>query len=446
MQLGSAFRLAARAVAAVLGSLMLVVAAAAAQTDFGIGYVGEYSSNVGRTPTNPNDEWINSAIAGFTYVENTVDLTARATGQAQYRDYTNDSFADETQYLLDASLLWTISPGRLTWSVEDAFRDVVLDPTRASTPNNRARANALSTGPDVTFRLNPVNTLRLNARYGRVYVADTGLDNDRHSGLLGWEYQSSAVTQWSLNAQQAVTDYENDVVATDFRQSEIYARMQRRYSQSQFTLDAGKTRVKRVNAPAADGSLLRLDWRRSLGAAASFGVALAGEFQDTGAALLGSVSAPAPPTGGTPPPAVGTSVVTGDVYYSRAADVFYSRQGPRIAWTARINGRDLDFETTPQDRREAGVNLDVAYNYSAIASIGIFGQYLRTDFVQAAREDEDTTVGVRFAYRVRRHLGLMLEGLRIERTSTDPLSEFVDKRVLFTVQYTTGPLYAPLPQ
>lgn len=444
MRLLSVSRLMAQAAVTTVGGF-LVVAGAAGETDYGIGYAGEYSSNIRRTTTNPENEWINSVIVGFTYTENTVDLTARARAQAQYRTYSHDTFGDEKLYLLDSSLLWTILPRRLSWVVEDAFSEVILDPTAASTPTNRAGANAFSTGPDAMFQINPVNALRLSARYGNVYVGNTGLDNNRYTGLVGWEYQSSAVTQWSLNVQHTTVDYENDVAAPDFQQNDVFLRMARRFSESQLTLDAGKTKFKRDTGGESDGSLLRARWTRNLSATSSFGLTLASEFQDTGAELLSYVSAPGTPVTGGPPPAVGNNVVTNDIYYSRRADVFYTRQAGRTYWTVRATGRDLDFETTLQDRREAGFNFDLTYNYSALGSASLIGRYLRTDFVDAVppRDDEDVTAALRFAYQARRHLRLMLEGRRTERASTDPLAEFVDKRALFTIQYTTGPLYAP---
>lgn len=440
MQARSASRIATRTAVTLMG--VLIAAAAAARTDYGIGYAGEYTSNVGRTTTDPEDEWINSVIAGFTYTESSQDLAAQATAQVQYRDYSSDSFADETLYLLNSSLLWTISPQRLTWAVEDSFREITLDPTAAATPTNRARTNVFSTGPDARFEVNPVNALIVNARYGNVYVGDTGLDNDRYTGLVGWEYQSSAVTQWALNFQRTLVDYESDAVP-DYRQSNAFLQMSRQYPQSQLVVDAGKSKFKRDDGLESDGSLLRLDWRRSLSAGSGFGLTLAREFQDTGVDLLGLVTAPGAPVGGTAPPAAANSVITGDVYYSRRVDVFYNRQDGRVSWATRATGRSLDFQTLAQDRREAGLNLTTTYNYSAVGAASLLGQYLRSDFVDTGREDEDTSLALRFTYQARRNIGMMIEGRRIERSSTDTNSEYVDKRVLFTIQYTTGTLYAP---
>lgn len=446
MQLRIASRFAARGATIVMAALAAAGVASAAQTDYGIGYAGEYTSNVRRTQSNAEDEWINSVIAGFTYTENTQDLAAFVTGQAQYRNYSSNTFGDETLYFLNSSLLWTISPQRFTWTVEDSYREITLDTTAAATPTNRAGSNVFSTGPDIRFEINPVNALVVNARYGNVYVGDTGLDNNRYSGLVGWEYQSSAVTQWALNAQQTYVDYEDDSVAPDYRQNNVFLQMLRRFPQSQLLVDLGKSKFERDGGSEADGSLQRLEWRRTLSAVSNFGLIFAREFQDTGADLLGLVTSPGTPVGGTAPPAAATNVITGDLYYSRRVDLFYSRQDGRFAWNMRATGRELDFQTLAQDRREAGLNLSATYNYSAVGAVSLLGQYLRSDFVDTNRDDEDTSVALRYTYQARRNLGMMIEGRRIARSSTDPSSEYVDKRALFTIQYTTGPLYAPFNQ
>lgn len=448
MQPPIASRFAAQSVMTVVSALAAVGIASAAQTDYGIGYAGEYTSNVRRASTNPEDEWINSVIAGFTYTENTQDLTAFVTGQAQHRAYSSGTFGDETLYFLNSSALWTISPQRFTWTVEDSYRELTLDPTAAATPTNRAGSNAFSTGPDIRFEINPVNALVVNARYGNVYVGNTGLDNNRYSGLVGWEYQSSPVTQWALNAQQLYVDYEDGSTTSvpDYRQNDVFLQMLRRFPQSQLLVDLGKSKFKRDGGGEADGSLQRLEWRRTLSAVSNFGVMFEREFQDTGADLLGLVTSPGTPVGGTPPPAVATNVVTGDLYYSRRADLFYRRQDGRFAWDMRATSRELDFQTLAQDRREAGLNLGATYNYSAVGAVSLLGQYLRTDFIDTNRDDEDMSLALRYTYQARRNVGMMIEGRRIERSSTDMNSEYVDKRVLFTIQYTTGPLYTPFIQ
>lgn len=432
---------------ACLGGLILSAAVApaqAAQTGYGIGYAGEYSSNIGRASTNPESEWINILVAGMTYIESSSDISARATVQGQLRDYADDAFADEAVGMVDASLLWSISPGRLTWTVEDAFREVTLNPTVASTPANRAGANVFNTGPDFRIQFSPVHALSLGARYGNVYVGSSDLDNNRYSGTAQWSYQPSSTLTTSLILSQLRVNYDSNAVNDDFRRDDVFLRLQRRYPQSELVVDAGKTNIKRDRFDEVDGSLARLSLRRALSTTTSFGLSLTREFQDSGSDLLDSITDPGLPIGGIAPPSTGTDVITNDIFTSKRVDAFFLGRGARVNWSTRVNTRALDFETSLQDRREAGGRFDVGYFYSPLTGITAFGELLKTNYLDSTRQDKDFTVGLRFSYQAQRYLNYMAEARRIQRDSTDLASEFVDKRVLFSIMYTTGPLYQPL--
>lgn len=428
-----------------LGALVAAVTPVthAAQAAYGLGYISEYTTNVERSPTDPKSDWINAIIGGLAYEENTADLAARVVGQVEYRSYAENTFPDDLLGALEASALWTLSPQRLTWTVEDAFHMVTLDPTSPTTPANLAGANVFNTGPDVYLHFGSVHTLSLGARYGNFYVGDSDINNNRYTGSISWFYQLSPRTIWSLNLEHLRVAFDNEILNENFKRDDAYARLLIRQARSEFTVDAGRTHIERDRSPELRGFLGRLTWRRELTSESSFGLAASSGYQDAGAGLLGLITGPTAPAVAALP-AVGTDVVTSDLYYSRQADVFYTRRGSRFSGTVRVIARDLDFEQTQQDREEAGGNLEIGYLPSATTSTTFFGDYLKIEYRQIVREDEDIHYGVRLAYLVARNLSIGLEGRRIERVSTDPASEFTDKRALLTVLYSTAPLYTPL--
>lgn len=428
-----------------LGALSLFATAVpAADFAYGFGVVSEYSSNIDQRPVDERHEWINSLFTGMTYAENTADLVARASGQIEYRSYANDTYRNETIGLLDLSMLWTLSPGRATWTIADALRQVTLDPAGPSTPANRAGANVLETGPDVFLRVNATNLISLGARYGNVYVGDTDLDNDRYGAIARWLYHSSPATQWSANVEHLAVEFDNEVANESFRRDDAFLSVESRQARSNYRIDAGTTRIDRDRSESIDGSLVRFVWRRQLTSASDTGLTLARGYQDVGGELLRYVTPPT--TSGArpaPPPAV-LDVITSAIYYSREADLYYNRQGNRTGWTVRAVTRRLDFESGGgEDREEAGGYLEIRYLYSATATAGAFMRYLEIEYPTSGRTDEETTAGIRFGYRATRSLTVGLEASRLERQSDDPIREFVDKRALLTLAYTTGPLYTP---
>lgn len=427
--------------AVVAGLLQTAASAAhAGQWDYGYGYAGEYSSNIRRTATEPEHEWINSVSAGFGFAENTDDLVAQITAQGMLRQYVGNTFDNQSLLFVDSSALWTISPRRLTWTVEDAFRQVVLNPTAPSTPDNQAGSNVFSTGPDVFLHLGPVNTLSLGARYGNVYVGDGDVDNSRYTGFVRWLYQASSTSVISLNAERAHVDFDNDTLNQDFDRTDAFVRYETRQARSLFGVDVGRTRIDRDGSEPLTGSLTRLTWTGQSTSESTLGLSLSGEYRDVGMGLLGFVTGPAPVTPGASTPIV-TDVVTSDVYYTREARLSYVRRGAHWSLNLLGVGRDIDFEMTPQDRRETGGRTELSYFYSGADTLSLYADYLKTKYEQTLREDEDSTVGLRFGHRIVRNVTLGLEGYRIERSSTDPAAEYVDKRAIVTIAYSTGLIY-----
>ena len=132
------------------------------------------------------------------------------------------------------------------------------------------------------------------------------------------------------------------------------------------------------------------------------------------------------------------------MYYAKRGEMFYTRRGGSFGADFNSSARDLDFETTPQDRREVYWRLELDYFYSGATTVTLFTEQLRTDFKSIVREDTEHDSGIRFNYRLTRTLSLGLEGRRADRTSTEPGAEFEENRVFFTVLYSSGPLFTPV--
>ena len=416
----------------------------AAQADFGAGYIREHRSNIDQRPGEGVSENINVAIAGLSYAEDTAAFSARVTAQAEYRDYAADFFADETLFLLDASAIWTLSPGRLTWSISDAFREVTLDPTQAPLPANRGGANVLETGPDAFFRISSTQTFSLGARYGNVYVGDTDLDNDRYGASARWIYQAAPQTHYSLNIEHLNTDYD-EPTNEDFQRFDAFFRYQTRRAHAEVTLDGGVTEIDRDRSETLSGSLVRGIWRQDLTSVSTAGASASAGYQELGSELLRYVTPPTTSIIVTPPPVPVIDVITNDIYYSRQADVFYTNRGSRVIWNIRLTTRDIDFESpVNEDREETGGSGDIIFYYSGATTIGLYGSRLDIDYMSSGRHDKEMQTWLRMGYRAQRHFTISLDVGRVQRDSTDPMREFVDDRAMLSFLWSTGPLFTPI--
>ena len=424
-----------------LCSVVAGKANAAADFAYGLGYTAEHSDNITRVAANGKEDWIHGLIAGFGYRDNDPELATYFIGQVERRRYQKGTFDDETLYFIDASALWTISPQRFTWTVNDYHTQAVRDARAADTPNNRVGTNVFETGPDGYLHFGAGNTLDVGARYGNIYFGDSSASNNRLKGYGRWLYELNATSTVSFNDERLKVAFNNDDANIDYTRSDEFVRLEMRPEPSHFVLDVGHTKIDRERGLDLDGPLVRLSWLYRITSESVFGVTLAKEHDDAGTALLAGVTSPT--AGPVPVAPVAEAVATADVYYIRRAEAFYTFTSGD--WVTLLNGykREFDYQLSPQDREERGGHAEVTYNASGLLATTVFGEVLRTTYLDNPREDVDKTTGVRWRYRAGRTLSFGLEGTKTWRSSTDPRLGYVDRRIFLGVYYSSGPTYSP---
>jgi hypothetical protein len=409
---------------------------------YGLGYSSEYSSNITQVPVNAQKEWINSVMAGVGYAEYTPDLAARVLSQVQYDKY-EYVFGEETLFNLDSSAVWTVSPQRFNWSVQDVYRQLPIDLTVTETPINRENVNVFSTGPDFLLHFSPVQTLVLGARYGNFYTAHTNTDNNNSSGFARWQYQATSQMTYSLNYEVLDVKYKDDVANNNFKQQNLYFRADSRPSRSEYILDLGTTQINQDRNSVVRQGSGKLSWVREINPETNMGASVGAGSSNTGNDVLAASTAAAGPTP-SPAPIVQPSAVTSDVYRTKRADAFYMHHSSQFGTSLQVFGQDVNYQLTPDSNRQSGGNLLFSYYYSDTFTSTLFGGYSKTKYTTLIRRDIDRDAGLRFAYRVGRDILMTLEGRRTERASTDPNAPFTENRVLFTVLYSSGPVFRTL--
>jgi hypothetical protein len=421
----------------------------AGEFSYGLGYVATYSDNITRVPTNERSDWIHSLLAGCAYQENTTELVARVLAQAEYNHYQKHTYDDEPRYYLDSSAVWTISPQRFFWTLEDAARQALINSTAVDTPPNRTNVNVLSTGPGVVVRFSPVHSLALDARASDVYTGQANADNKRFNGSAGWLYQASSVATFSMNYQTLTVRYDDSTLNNDFMRQDLFARVQYRPSRSEYVLDLGVTDLNRDRGDDLSGNLARLWWNRQLSPESTFGISASTELSDTSRDILEESQILTAPTVAPEQAATIAAqslyVITSDVYHAKQGVIFYTRRSSQLGLRFQAIQRKFDYETiVTESRKETGGRLQIDYFYSGAATATLFTTYTTTDYLNFVRRDIDRYSGIHFGYRLTRSISLGLEGSRTDRTSTDPTAYYVDNRVLFSVLYSSGPLFTPV--
>lgn len=406
---------------------------------YGAGYSLTYDSNITRVPNNAIAEWTQSLIGGFAYQERTIDVDARLLAQAERRDYLRNTYSDEKVYYVDGAAVWTISPRQFTWTVEDVAHQVRTDITTPDTPSNRTNANSLSTGPEFIFRLDPADTAVIGSRYGRFDIDGPG-DNERYSGYARWLHSVSAQTTLSANYAATRVNYQDPSAFNNFLLEAWFLRYETRPSPNGMTIDFGTSRVTREGAEALNGRLARLTLLRQLTSESSLQVSFAEEYSDTGSDLLGTVTIPTQPTGGVPSTPA-TIVAQGDAYYSKRGDLAYVNQGGHFGIDLRGYARSIDYQTLNQDFDEHGGRFECSYLFSGETRLRAYTEYVRRTFLDFYQRDTLRNSAVGVTYRLTRNVNITAEAGLFEESSTLPSNNFVDRRVMLLLAYSSGPLY-----
>jgi hypothetical protein len=424
--------------------------AAAGEFAYGLGYFLEHSNNIALVPENGQHEWVHSLLVGMAFRDQGPNLATHLAAQTQLNRYQERTFDDTFFSSVDASTVWAIAPQRLTWSLEDRYSEALINPAATDTPSNMVGANIVDTGPDYFMHLGSVNTVVIGGRYGRLTFRGTNVDNNRIADHVRWLYQADSNTIVSVNVEGLKVVFDDDVANTNYKRTDSFLRYDVRPSRSHIIIDLGGTRIDREHGASADGSLVRLTLSRQVTSESSFSAAASREFSDAGLQLQSTITSPTPnpmsnATPGEPDLPLTQDSVTGDVYYAQRFDMSYVYLGGQWGCTVQGFARHYDYELTPQDRRETGGRLDISFASGAQLVPALFGELVKMRYLNTAREDENRSVGVRMSERISRSLTLSLEGRRNSRQSTDPNADYVDRRVLFGVVYSSNPSqYSPV--
>lgn len=401
-----------------------------------------YDTNVGRVETGARPDLIQSLFGGVLYTERLGAFSARAIAQVEWRHFYRGTFSDDRTGYLDGSALWTIVPQRLTWVLDDTFREVLLNVTAPDTPGNRTQSNALNTGPDVTFAVDSANAILFGARYGRLDIKNSTGDNRRYSGLLQGLHAFSPQTSMSLNYEAAKIFFEPQAQAfPEVLIQNLYARFQALNAGNAAnggTVDVGTTKVIRYTAPPLDGRLVRVGFSRALSRQLEIRFAYADQVSDTYSDQIRGIASSRAPSDAGVVGAGATNFGTGDLYHTKRGELALGNHGEALEYTFAGYARRVDYFTLDQnDYDEKGGKLGGNWTSGARRLLA-YADYLQRTFTNLDRTDIIVNYGLGVDYRLNGNVTVTLTGSVAKQESTIPGNSFIDQRVMVAVGYSTG--------
>ena len=412
----------------------------AAEAGYGIGYSFERDSNLALTPSNQRADSINSPILGLGYRQSGSDLAANVIAFGQYNDYWNKVYPDGPLYYANATGLLGLFHRRLTWSVDDQYRELQPIPTVAATPGNRVGVNSFSTGPDLSMR-EGIDTFVLGARYGDYAAQDQSTNNSSYGGYLRWLHEVSETTRLFLGYYGSDIKFRDTVDNVNYGLQMVTAGLERRNPSSRLRLEAGGTRYDPVIGVASSRPMLKASWRYLPTPHSTAGLSYHEEYSTPGAEIMAQAAAPA--GGSVLPPSVPiTYIANGSTFYLKQTEGFYAVRAGVLGGGISVFHADSNYEVNSLlSTEQEGGHIDGSYFSGQVFSVTAYVDYVRTRYpgLVPLRTDRDRIGGMLFRYRLSPRVSAAVAVSRTVQTSTDSQASYADNSILFTVFYASVP-------
>lgn len=403
---------------AIAGGLLAAGPVHAVQVDYVLEAGAEYDDNVFLLSDDPVGQTYARAGLGFLVRETSSSFQANISGRAEYSDYQDSTYSDSLEGALSGRVNWVAFPERLSFTVEDQLDLQAIDRFSPDTPDNRQQVNVFSAGPNLYFRPGRSFDGVLEARYVDTRAdVTTEFNSSRYGAALRLTRQFAAGSRLSLNGQWQDVDFDNDLVARDYRRTDAFARYEREYGKLAFEIDAGYSQIDydaggRRRDPMFRG---KIEWEA--GARSKLTAIAVDQLSDAAASVNEAGTA------NTIPYSVlvnGTSLDS-SAYHERRYSLAYTYTGTLLSLQVQPYLQKLDYLDAPTpDQTSRGAALTLDYRLPASMRLGFGADVSRIDYTLSNRGEDTNRYSVSLDKQWSRHWSSSLSYYRYERDSSQP--------------------------
>lgn len=388
------------------------------RVDYAIDAGVEHDDNVRLDPFNPVSQQIWRTGIGFLATENNSTIQARLDGRVDYRMFQDSVYSNTVEGVLNGRLDWMMVPNRLSFTVEDNLQLEAIDRFAADSPDNRQQVNILSAGPNLFFNIGQTARGQLEARYIDTHAEVTSQFNSQRWGVALRAFKDLGPNSlFSLNAQIQDVDFDDDLLALDYKRNDLYMRYERTFPNFNLGVDLGYSRLDYRQTANRTNPLVRaeLAWRPS--ERSSFTLAAASQFSDAAdAAIREGVD-----VGGTSIPdrvLIDGGTITAAVYEEQRIALGYAYRGTRATFLVAPYVQRIDYDDALNDDEDGrGVTMGFDYRLRPTVNVSSYMNFERVHYDQINRTDDTRNFRVTLDKQWSRHVSTALSYSRYERTS-----------------------------
>ncbi len=406
-------------------------AATALQVNGDVGVDLRYTDNAALVDVNESDDLITTATIGASVSEDQGPLTGSAKATLRYLDYLDNTFDNQTYLRLDAAAGWEQIRDLLRWDVKDYFSQSSIDNLASDTPNNTEDINAFNIGASLTLRPAGRHTVVIVPSFKDFYYETSDDDNQQTGVEADWSYQLYPGVTVSLAGGFRDVNYDNDTLNSDYTSTAASVGATVLRARSEYKGSVGITSIDRDSGPGFDGVTGRLDALYKLTARSSVNAILLSELTDASDVYL---STSLDPNAGN----FGNIQISNDVLRNSLLRVKYGRTGSTVDFSTWIEWRDLNYQTTPDDRKVQEYGARLGYKLSPRMTASVSGRYIHTDQTKLALTDKYYQAGGMLGYALSRRLNARAGVQFRNRDNTNPLDEYNEYSVFASLGYHLG--------
>ncbi len=401
---------------AVAGGLLAAGQAHAVQVDYVLDAGVEYDDNVLLLPEDPVSETFARAGVGFLVRQASSTIQANVSGRADFRDYQDNTYTDSVEGELSGRINWVAIPERLSFTVEDQLEQQAIDRFSPDSPNNRQQVNVFSAGPNLFFGLGRSLQGLLEMRYidTDAEVSDE-FNSSRYGTALRVTKQFTSGSRLSLNGQWQDVDFDDNLLARDYKRTDAFARYERTYAKFGLSIDAGYSQIDYNAGGSRSNPLLRgkLDWQA--GARSRLSLVAVDQFSDAAAGVDEAGTTNTIPYSVL----VNSTSLESSAYHERRYSLSYAYTGTLLSLEFQPYFQRLDYLDAPTpDQKSSGALLSLDYRMAGNLLLGVRTDISRIEYDLSNRSEESRRYGVDLEKRWSRHWSTSLAYYRYERDSS----------------------------
>lgn len=364
----------------------------AVRVDYTIDTGFERDDNVLLSDISRNDATSWRAGLGFLLSEDTSTVQAHIDGRLESWKYLDGEYSDTVEGRLSGRVNWFLVPQTFSLTAENSLDLETIDRFAPASPNNRQRVNVFSAGPNLHFNIGRAQRLQLEGRWINSHAEETtAFNSQRTAAVARLVRQLTPTSAFSLSLQAQDVDFDDDLMARDYRRYDAYARFEHALARLTLALDAGTSRIEYDSSESASHPLVRADVNWQATDTSALNLVATHQLSDAASAAIAGIE-----TGNTVPGRLvtGTSLVDASAYEQDSLVLTYAYTGALTGITIGPYYESIDYiDDTSLDEDRRGARFHASRSLTRGWELGLHADLTRTTYRQLDLEQRDRSFG-----------------------------------------------------